>query len=72
MNSVAQKAILAFGLIMVALFLALGIVFFFTDILIDSVPKPNRTYLALVFFVYVIIRSIRLYQQYAKLKREEE
>lgn len=71
MNNIAQKAIIAFGLVMVMIFLASGIIFLFTDIFIDAVPRPNRTYLAFVFFVYVILRSVRIYQQYNRLKREE-
>ncbi len=71
MNNVPQKAVLAFGLVMVTLFLFCGIVFLLSDFLLVEVPRPNRTYLAWVFFIYVGLRSIRLYQQYTKLKRDE-
>lgn len=71
MKNLANKVGWLFGLTMTCIFLACGIVFMFTDFMIDNLPKPNRTYLALVFYVYVVLRAIRLVQQYKKLKREE-
>jgi len=71
MKNITNKVGWVFGLAMACIFLACGIVFMFTDFMIENLPKPNRTYLALVFFVYVVLRIIRLYQQYKRMKMEE-
>jgi hypothetical protein len=71
-NNLANKVGWIFGLAMTCIFLACGVLFMFTGFMIENLPKPNRTYLALVFFVYSLLRAIRLYQQFKKLKREEK
>jgi hypothetical protein len=71
-RDLSNKVGFIFGFAMTIIFLACGIVFMFTDFMIENLPKPNRTYLALVFYVYVIFRSTRLYQQYKRFKLERD
>jgi uncharacterized membrane protein YoaK (UPF0700 family) len=71
-KNLANKVGWLFGLVMTIVFFACGIVFMFSDFMIENLPKPNRTYLALVFLAYAVIRAIRLYQQYKKFKTNED
>jgi hypothetical protein len=50
----------------------LGIGLLSTEVLTERIPKPNRTYLGIVFLVYGIYRGYRAKLHYDRLKREKE
>ena len=60
------------GLFMTVVVLGFAIVFSLTDLFIENIPKPNRTYLALMFLGYSIFRGVRVYQQFKKMKQDEK
>ncbi len=67
-----SKAIFIFGLFMVIILGTFCFIFFFTDLFIERIPRPNRTYMAWVFLIYTAFRAMRLYQQYSVIKRENK
>ncbi|HEX8515229.1 MAG TPA: hypothetical protein VF868_03445 [Bacteroidia bacterium] len=55
---------------MVALYFALGLLFLFTDIAIDTFPE-NRRPIGIVFIIYGLFRMIVTIQKLRKLKHHE-
>jgi hypothetical protein len=66
-----QRVFLWTGVLMAALFLGCGFVFLCSDFLIDRFPKPNRTWFGFIFLAYGGFRAARQYNQFKKLKRED-
>ena len=71
-NSVlGNKITLVFGAIVVALILVMGIGLLCTTILIEKIPKPNRTYLGLVFIFYASFRAYRIFKSFKDSKTND-
>lgn len=66
-----QRVFLWTGVLMAALFLGCGFVFLCSDFLIEQLPKPNRTWFGIIFIVYGGFRAARQYNQFKKLKKED-
>lgn len=66
-----QQALLWTGILMAAVFIGCGFVFLCSDVLIDKLPKPNRTWLGVAFLAYGGFRAARQYNQFKRMKREE-
>jgi hypothetical protein len=47
-----------------------GIALLATNMLYEQIPKPNRTWLGIVFIVYGIYRGYRAKLQYDRMKHE--
>jgi len=66
-----QTALFWFGILMAAVFICCGFAFLLSDFLVSNVPKPNRTWLGIIFLLYGSFRGTRQYMQYKKMRRDE-
>ena len=68
-NKHLQTTLFWFGIVMAAVFICCGFAFLISDFLLANVPKPNRTYIGIVFIVYGAFRGTRQYKQYKKMQQ---
>jgi len=66
-NPSVNKIRYYFGFLMVAVYLALGLLFLFTDIAIDTFPA-NRQPIGIIFIVYGVFRTITIILKLRKLR----
>ncbi|HKC68282.1 MAG TPA: hypothetical protein VKG26_08630 [Bacteroidia bacterium] len=66
-----QRAFFITGTVMAALFIGCGFVFLCTGFLIERLPKPDRIWFGIIFIAYGGFRAVRQYNQYKKMKQEE-
>jgi len=71
-NNLFQRIYWYVGALMSVLIFCMGIALLTTNALYETIPSPNRTYIAIIFLVYSVFRGIRVYQQYKKIKSNEE
>ena len=71
-NKLLLTVLFWFGTLMAAVFICCGFAFLLTDFLVVNVPKPNRTYLGIVFIIYGSFRAVRQYNQYKRNLRQNE
>ncbi len=65
------KTRLVMNLAMAALFLASGLLFLCTNVLMDRFPKPNRLWLGGVLILWACFRAFTAYTTWQKIKHEE-
>jgi threonine/homoserine/homoserine lactone efflux protein len=63
---------LVINIFMATVILALGCALLFTDFYIDVIKKPNRSYLAFIFFAYAGFRYWRAWSGHQKEKRDKQ
>jgi len=66
--NIGHKITFGFSLVVVCLILFLGVMLLSTEIVIEKVPRPNRTYLGIVFILYSIYRGYRANKQFKQMK----
>jgi hypothetical protein len=66
-----QKLILALSVLIAGFILFMGIVLLATDLFMDRIQQPNRTYIGILFVLYSCYRGYRAKLQYDKMKLEE-
>ncbi|HLC83985.1 MAG TPA: hypothetical protein VJI69_09145 [Bacteroidia bacterium] len=71
-NNLVQKLYWYFGVVMVLLIFSMGVGLLATDAMYDAIPKPRRTWLAIVFLIYSIFRGGRVYMQYKQFKSKSD
>ncbi|MGL4596786.1 MAG: hypothetical protein ACRCYO_04625 [Bacteroidia bacterium] len=59
------------NLAMAALFLASGLLFLCTNMLMDRFPKPNRLWLGGVLILWAFFRAFTAYNAWQRMKLEE-
>ena len=64
----SNKIVLIFGLIVAVFILFFGITLLCTNMFIDKIPKPNRTFLGIVFILYAAFRGYRAKMAFDKMK----
>ena len=69
--NIGHKITFGFSLAVVCLILFLGVMMLISDVAIDRVPKPNRTYLGIVFILYSGYRGYRANKQFKQMQNEE-
>lgn len=57
---------------MATMILLMGAALMFSDVYIDVIQRPNRTYLAFIFYFYAVFRYVRGWQVHRKNQREKE
>ncbi len=67
-NNLTQRVYWYFGLVMVLLIFSMGVGLLATDAMYETIPKPRRTWLAIVFLIYSLFRGMRLYTQLKQFK----
>ncbi|MBC7861595.1 MAG: hypothetical protein IAF38_01395 [Bacteroidia bacterium] len=63
---------LVINLFMATVILCMGCVLLFTDLYIETIKKPNRIYLAFIFFAYAGFRYWRAWASHQKEKRDKQ
>ncbi len=63
-----NKIVLIFGVLVAIFILFFGIVLLGTDLFIEKIPKPNRTFVGVIFILYAIFRGWRARQQFIKMR----
>jgi cytochrome c biogenesis protein CcdA len=66
------KITLVFSLSMALIFLGLGYFFIFTNIWIESYPRPSRTYIGLILCLWAVFRGISVWLKYKRMNEENE
>jgi len=57
---------------MVIVFLGLGFVLFFTDVYLETIPRPNRYYVGAVLVIWSIFRGYFAWRRYKLSQQEDE
>lgn len=70
-NNLLQRVYMYVGALMSVLILVMGIGLLATKALYETIPPPNRTYIGIIFIIYSIFRGVRVYQQFKRLKQNE-
>lgn len=70
-NNLIQRLYMYVGALMSILILVMGIGLLATNALYETIPPPNRMYIGIIFIIYSIFRGVRVYQQYKRLKQNE-
>lgn len=66
-----NKIVVIFGAVIVAFILFMGVFLLVSDLFIDKIPKPNRTYLGVVFIIYGAYRAYRIYNVFKNSHENE-
>lgn len=57
---------------MVVAFLSLGFVFLFTELMIDTVPAPNRYFVGGVLILWSVLRAWLAWEREKRRRQEED
>ncbi|MCD6069214.1 MAG: hypothetical protein K0S33_4040 [Bacteroidetes bacterium] len=67
-NDLFKRVYWYLGAFMSLLIFIFGIALLATQVLYETIPPPNRTWIAIIFLVYSVIRGARVIQQYKQFK----
>jgi hypothetical protein len=71
-NKLTRLVLFWFGTFMATAIICCGFLFLTTDILIERLPPPRRTWFAIIFLVYGGFRAYRQYAQFKRMQQDEE
>jgi hypothetical protein len=57
---------------MVLIFLGLGCLFVFTDVMIDDYPRPTRNYIGYVLGGWALFRGVSVWMKYRRIQQQEK
>jgi hypothetical protein len=71
-NPGRSKVSILFSASMVIIFLGLGCFFIFTDVAIDTVPRPRREYVGYVLGGWALFRGVSVWMRFRRAQQEEQ
>jgi hypothetical protein len=71
-NDILKRTYWYFGVFMAVMILIFGIVLLATNVLYETIPPPNRTWIGIIFLIYSVYRGSRAFQQYQQFKSPKD